>query len=649
MSGTLAQRGVVRWLAVALTAVIAVLGTVEPAHAQQDAYQQCLDRHADTAAAMELVSEGTADAEALGINIMDPQSISQESVEQVKAAHPDRFQEVLDHYDERGGVGALMGNINDGAQCLGSLPQNMAGNAVSEWWESPIGEFTQAVIEGNAEALSAVMTFWMDFSLGTETGPTVAEVEGQAQGVSNIFWVVILAAFVLNVTIIGARVAWTRRQGMGDGLEEAGQFLWTVAIYAVVVPAGIFGIVMASDLLSVAILQNFGPGDTTQFLDGTALDESMAGPVVMLALAGLSLLGSLTQLLALAARTLVLPLLVGLLPLMAGLTATEWGKSALSSARNWLIALVLFKPVAAVVYSAAWWIHNSGGQGLVWTIMRALIVALAGFSIIGVVKILVPALSAMGGGNSGAVGSAATGAVGVAGGAAGAMLGGGAAMAGKGARASGQRASGATASGGGGSGGGGASGAGGSRPGGGGPSGGGSGGGGGGPLPSSPETGATGAGSGGGSSPQPSPNAGASGASGASSSGGSTSSQPGSAATSGVAGTHGGVGGRGSGAVSTSESSGSAGSADGQSPATPGGSSAGAVSTSGAAGHRGQRPVGQARRNVGRAAEVLGGGGKVLGRATHSTGSTVGRGMHNTQTMLDDSLGSGGHPGQVRR
>ena len=43
MTDTVKQRGVVRLLVVALTAVIAVLGTADPADAQQDAYQQCMD------------------------------------------------------------------------------------------------------------------------------------------------------------------------------------------------------------------------------------------------------------------------------------------------------------------------------------------------------------------------------------------------------------------------------------------------------------------------------------------------------------------------------------------------------------------------------------------------------------------------------
>lgn len=488
----------------------------------------------------------------------------------------------------------------ESAFCMDSVAGDNPGAAVEEalsnFWDDPVGKFAKAVIEGNTQALEVAMTFWMDMDMSRSA------LEGTATGVSNIVWWLVVAAFIVNFIILGSRMAWTRRQGLADGLEDAGEMLWQVAFYTVLVPGAIFSIIAASDSLSRAILENFGATTAEDFLSGTAFGDSMAGPILMLAVAGLSFLGSLTQMFAMVARVLLLPLIIGLLPLFAGLGATEWGKAALNSAKNWLIALVLFKPIAALVYSVALWIHNMGGEDedLLWTITRGLVVAIAGFSVIGVAKIVVPMLSSMGGSNTAAIGGgavAATGAVAAgAFGAAGAVAGG----AGKGMAGAAGRMS-------------------------------------------APATGAKGtAGSGG------SPTSSASGAAGSS----------GAAASSPTTAPQTGAGASGSGTAGSSV----AGSAGGKQPDAPVPTTD--VSTGGKGGQQPGQPsrpekVGTsmgARRIAGGAAgagskvaNATAGGARIAQRISKSAGVGGSRAAHGFSAAVTDSLGSPGHGGQINR
>lgn len=282
-------------------------------------------------------------------------------------------------------------------------------------------------MEGNTQTLQTMMTFWMDMDFSQTF------MQDSAEGVRNIVWYLAISGFAINLAILGGRIAWNRRQGLADGLEDVGSMFWNIGLYGVVVPGGIFSAVALGDALSRAILDEFGATDGATFLEGTTLEESTMGPILMLVLVGVSLLGSLTQLLAMVARTLLLPIIVGLLPMFAGLTATEWGKGALNSMKYWVVALIAFKPLAAIIYAVAFWISNREGNedDLMWTVTKVLVVAIAGFSVVGIAKIILPAISSMGGSNTAAVGAAAAGATGAVAAGAMSMVGGAAGMAGK--------------------------------------------------------------------------------------------------------------------------------------------------------------------------------------------------------------------------
>ncbi|WP_125196404.1 hypothetical protein [Corynebacterium bovis] len=515
------------------------------------------------------------------------------------------------------------------------------GNAASKFWGDPVGKFAKSVIEGNQQALEMVMTFWMDFDMGK------ALVEDNSTGVVNIMWYVILGAFVVNVIIVGTRMVWLRRQGVADGIEEIGGVFWNMALYSVVLPAGIFSAIGASDVLSHAILDQFGASDADSFLEGVNFADDQAGPVVMLFIAGLAFVGSCVQFLAMVARVLILPVLIGLLPLFAGLSATDWGRQGLNSGRNWLIALVLYKPLAAIFYCVAFWVHNSQGDGIVWTAVRGLAVGLAGFSILSLAKVIVPGMASMGGANSGTAGAAmgmATGVVaagamagigGVAGGVGKAATGAGRALsasggAGKASSSSSRAATGAKSAT--------------------------TGGGGGGASPTGQDATATGAASTTGAGAGAEASGGGAGASGAAH---STNAAGGAQAPGGVGG-----GAAGTGAVATTANTASGGGAGGgQDPAGgqtsdlsfSGTASGGATRAAGSAGDRGSvadraRGVAGAGLNrVGAAGSASARRAAAMGRIMQAAGRSAGEVARYTGALADDSIGSAGHPGHVNR
>lgn len=278
-----------------------------------------------------------------------------------------------------------------------------AGNAASAFWGDPVGDFTKAVLEGNGQALQAVMTLWMDFRIDGGT------VDAQIQGVKNITWGLSAILLVLSFIISGGRMAASRRKGMTDELTDSGSIVGRYLIFSLAVPAAIPGAVLASDVLSEWIMTSFGASDESRIFEAAALDESMAGPILMLVLAGVALAGSVMQIIALAVRVLILPLVAGLAPLFASASFSEVGRGAVQSMVSWLIAAIAFKPVASLLYVVAFWVISDIQSGTVTglgennvfaAIMCALLMALAGFSAPALMRVIAPMVSAAGGGGA---------------------------------------------------------------------------------------------------------------------------------------------------------------------------------------------------------------------------------------------------------
>lgn len=343
---------------------------------------------------------------------------------------PDGAREFLS--EELGGFGEAIASGDRRFMCLdtavtdnpGDALAAGAGNIASAFWDDAVGDFTKAVLEGNAEALQAVMTLWMDFRIDGGV------VDSQIQGVKNVTWGLAAIFLVLSLIVGGGRIAAARRQGLTDEVLDTGSVIVRYLIFSLAVPAAVPGALLASDVLSEWIMTSFGASDEAAIFDAATLNESMAGPVLMLVLAGVSLAGSVMQIIALAVRVLLLPLVAGLAPLFAAASFSDVGRGAVQSMVTWLIAAVAFKPVASLLYAVAFWVMEdiqSGqiaglGEGAVLsTIMCALLLALAGFTAPALMRVIAPMVSAAGSSGAApviasgaAVGSAAMGMFGMA-------------------------------------------------------------------------------------------------------------------------------------------------------------------------------------------------------------------------------------------
>lgn len=334
-------------------------------------------------------------------------SYEQDKVDAIREQHAERWDEIQKDKEDSRGLFGKAGKVVESGICWAGSPVNAGIEAVnnSPFWGDPIGKFVKSVMEGNTEALTATMTFWMDFST------TSVDIAGNTQGVKNIVMGVSGMALIASFIYGGYRIASSRRGGLQEGVTELNDNMLRWLIFSIAVPAMVPGAMVASDALADAIMEQFGNPETIINLGG--IEDEVYGPIVTLILSFIVLAGSLVQMLALVTRVLLAPIAAGLTPLFAALSFSSAGRQGLNHLVAFLISIIAFKPVSALLYAVVLW-NVSGTEEINGTqmIINALMIGIAGFSAPALVRAVVPAVAQAGGGGAAPMLAGATGAAG---------------------------------------------------------------------------------------------------------------------------------------------------------------------------------------------------------------------------------------------
>lgn len=321
-----------------------------------------------------------------------------------------------------GGLGGFTaGLFNDNVRCSASnmLQHPLAGmgtalsNTMSAFWGDPVGKFAKAVIEGNTSAFATVMTFWMSVPIPSLTGGAAIT------GIRNITFEIQLVALAIGIAYAGMKLAVARKQAVAEGADETAKMLTRTIFSIWTAPLLVITLHQLGDSFSTWVINTASDGDLGGKITAISwIDEQTGlGPVVSLVLAGIGLLGSVVQLVALLIREAVLALVVALSPIAAASSATGTGRQTWSSMIAFTIAALLFKPVASLLYAFAFWAASSDTAAD--AVIGAVLLAVAGLALPSLMRVISPAVSTI---------SAGGGQVAAMAGATGAIAGGGAAM-----------------------------------------------------------------------------------------------------------------------------------------------------------------------------------------------------------------------------
>lgn len=216
-------------------------------------------------------------------------------------------------------------------------------------------------------------------SMVVGTGPNNAS--GAVGFIQGSLWWYMVAAAVTAIVVGSIRMMWEQRAQPGKDLVRG---MLTLVIVAGAGTAIVGGLVAAADMFSVAVLQ--ASLDCDPVIDSACFGENVAdmlgllmgfevtgstapppsplipilGAALLAILAFVALLFTIVQVLLMVARGAMLVILVGILPLSASFTNTEMGATWFKRSLGWLIAFILYKPAAAIVYAASFQLVGSG-------------------------------------------------------------------------------------------------------------------------------------------------------------------------------------------------------------------------------------------------------------------------------------------------
>lgn len=351
----------------------------------------------------------------------------------------------------------------------------MANQASCEWWQvncnigeglknladSAITDFVQSLYDGAVAFVAQVSTFWMDTPSPDVDNAAVTSLR------DDLSWYV--AGFAILGFLIGL-IKLVMSQDVKNSLIGLGTPIVNLILAATAYATGIGLLLTASDEFSKWIVERSTGGDVdlTQMLTaGTAL---IASPGTAFLLFILLLLGAVINLLFMYFRDVMFLILSAFIVVLAAASGSEQGRQAWRKANGWLIALLLYKPVAAGIYSLGFrmLVEGSAPEGEEATVPEAmhstlialLILLLAALALPALIKFIVPAAgigagafsggAALGAGVTLAAGAAVlagTGGAAAAAGGAGAAMGGGAGAVGGGSGAAAAAGGGSTAAG----------------------------------------------------------------------------------------------------------------------------------------------------------------------------------------------------------
>src|SRR3954463_7083822 len=285
--------------------------------------------------------------------------------------------------------------------------ENSVGDVVGGAADSAVGALADAVGEGGAKAVASLGTVWVKGGTpnvtsadGTSASPAVAFVQSQ-------LWWYMAAAAILGVILGGARMAWEQRAEPGRELLKG---LLTLVVVSGCGLAVISLAVSAADEFARGVIDasvednTFGKNVALMLGFGTAASGATLGPLLVIVLGLLAILVSIAQIMLMVVRAAMLVLLAGALSLAASFTSTEAGRAWFRRFCGWLLAFVLYKPAAAIIYAAAFRLLDANvftGDGLLSVLVGLALMVMAVIALPALLRFLVPVTSAVAGAGGG--------------------------------------------------------------------------------------------------------------------------------------------------------------------------------------------------------------------------------------------------------
>jgi type IV secretion system protein TrbL len=306
-------------------------------------------------------------------------------------------------------IGQILGDcglnpICQAGEALGGVAGSVAGSAIKD--------LADAVGDALGKVLASLGTLWVKIdtpNLTTSDGSTPSSTVAFIQ---DSLWWYMSAAAILAVMIGGARMAWERRAEPGRELVKALLLLTLVSGCGLAVIS--LAVVAADEFSEWIINRAVGTSDfgsnITKMLALTGPGAATFGPLLVILLGFIAILVSFIQIMLMVMRAGMLVVLAGVWPLSASFTNTEMGKTWFRRSTSWLVAFILYKPTAAIIYAVAFRLVGAdlfGRDGLINVLAGVILMIVAIVALPALMKFVTPMVGAVAAGGGGGLAGAA--------------------------------------------------------------------------------------------------------------------------------------------------------------------------------------------------------------------------------------------------
>ncbi|WP_036527641.1 hypothetical protein [Nocardia sp. CNY236] len=320
--------------------------------------------------------------------------------------------EIHDTLDNIGIPGISLGDAASAACKAGNAathPGQAATAVKDKAWDSTFGKVVDSLMSGLGEAIILALTFWMKVpnEVASDSGSLFTKINDYTYQVQILL-------LIASVIISGARLAEARRGAVMNEAAESFRMFTRVVFSSWMLGAVIVAGTQASDRFSEWIINDSTNGnakDLAELMVKTSkLQAFSPGLVLIIAIVGL--LGALAQIVLAIVRQGLLVIAAGVLPLAAASSGMDVGKQSYQKLIGWIIAFMLWKPVAAIVYMIAFTTagHVDGltdtsglpdGEQAQRMLVALVLLCSVAFVLPALMRLVTPAVAIVGSGGSG--------------------------------------------------------------------------------------------------------------------------------------------------------------------------------------------------------------------------------------------------------
>jgi len=213
------------------------------------------------------------------------------------------------------------------------------GGVIGGWANGVVENFVTSLAEGTMSVLQVVNSFWLYMPSPDVESDWIASIQG------NLAWYTYAFAVLGIFIAVGQMLISGDFKGGAPGIKMIVNLILVTGVYTTIVALMLkAGDAFAPWIIEKATGQEM---DITAILSVAAIQMTGVGPAFLLVI--LAFLGSIANALFMLVRGAMISLLVVFLPILAASSASESGQQAWKKANGYLIAFLLFKPVAAVI------------------------------------------------------------------------------------------------------------------------------------------------------------------------------------------------------------------------------------------------------------------------------------------------------------